>query len=294
MGYNAFAMRFLRLLLVVLLFLPEWADAQSFYAVRRERSIIGSVGFGTSTYFGELANPGDYLDTKPSVNIGLQYFFTNRISLRSELTWFQLHGDDAKADDTGRRNRNLSFTASNWEFNATGSISLAPMGTRYYQRPRINVYGFAGVGVLYSNPKAELNGKKYELQPLQTEGVEYNKLNFVIPYGLGVRFMLNPFLNVAVETGHRLTFTDYLDDVSTVYKDPASFTNPIAAALADRKPELGLPGRPAGAVRGNPDRNDGYMLLNVKIEYYLPDEIFWNSNNKLYKSKRKAYYKRRR
>src|SRR5690606_21207736 len=141
---------------------------------RRERSIIGSVGFGTSTYFGELANPGDYLDTKPSVNIGLQYFFTNRISLRSELTWFQLHGDDAKADDTGRRNRNLSFTASTWEFNATGSISFASMGTRYHQRPRINVYGYAGVSEPSSNPKPYLNAKKHELQRRETEGVEYN------------------------------------------------------------------------------------------------------------------------
>jgi hypothetical protein len=106
--------------------------------------------------------------------------------------------------------------------------------------------------------------------------------------------MLNPFLNVAIESGHRITFTDYLDDVSTVYKDQASFSDPIAAALADRKPELGLPGRPTGSIRGNPDKNDGYMLLNVKFEYYLPDDIFWSSNNKLYRSKRKAYYKRRR
>ncbi|MBX2966865.1 MAG: outer membrane beta-barrel protein [Cyclobacteriaceae bacterium] len=287
-------MRLLRLLLVVLIFLPEWVDAQSFYAIRRERSIIGSVGLGTSSYFGELANPGDYLNSKPSINLGMQYFLTNRVSVRSELTWFQLQGDDAKADDDGRRMRNLSFTANNWELNATGSVSLFPIGTRFYQRSKVNFYGFAGVGVLYSNPKAELNGQKYELQPLQTEGIEYGKFHFVIPYGLGVRFMLNPFLNLAIESGHRITFTDYLDDVSTVYKDQASFTDPIAAALADRKPELGLPGRPTGAIRGNPDRNDGYMFLNIKLEYYFPDDVFWNSNNKLYRSKRNANYKRRR
>lgn len=294
MGYNALAMRFLRLLLVVIVFLPEWADAQSFYAVRRERSIIGSVGLGTSTYFGELANPGDYIDTRPSMNIGLQYFFTNRISVRSELTWFQISGDDAKADDNGRILRNLSFTSSNWELNATGAVSLFPLGQRFYQRPRVNFYGFAGIGLLYSNPKGELDGKKYALQPLQTEGVEYSKLNFVIPYGLGVKFMLNPFFNLAIESGHRLTFTDYLDDVSTVYKDQASFTDPIAAALADRRPEIGLPVRPEGSKRGNPEKKDAYMLLNIKVEYYIPDDVFWNSNSKLYRAKRKAYYRRRR
>ncbi len=294
MGYNVFAMRFLRLLLVVILFLPEWADAQSFYAVRRERSFIGSIGIGNATYFGELANPGDNFDSKPSINLGLQYFFTNRISVRSELTWFQIQGDDAKADDASRVRRNLSFTSSNFELNATGAVSLFPLGQRFYQRPRFNVYGFAGVGVLYSNPKTEYQGEKYALQPLQTEGVKYSKFNLVIPYGLGARVMLNPFVNVALEGAYRATFTDYLDDVSTVHKDPASFSDPIAAALADRRAELGLPNVAPGTQRGNPDKNDGYFFLQLKVEYYIPDEVFWNSNNKLYKSKRKAYYKRRR
>jgi hypothetical protein len=61
--------------------------------------------------------------------------------------------------------------------------------------------------------------------------------------------------------------------VSTVHKDPASFSNPIAAALADRRPELGLAALPAGSQRGDPSKKDGYFLLNVKIEYYLPGNI---------------------
>ena len=61
---------------------------------------------------------------------------------------------------------------------------------------------------------------------------------------------------------YRFTFTDYLDDVSTVYIDPNSFTDPIARELADRRPELGLEPASAGDKRGNPDKNDGYFTQN--------------------------------
>lgn len=288
-------MRVLRVLILFIVFLPEFLQAQSFYAVRQERSLILVGGVGTSTYFGELANPGDYFDAKPTLSIGLQYYLTNRISIRTEATWFQLEGDDAKADvESGRRERNLSFYSNNFEWNAVGMIQLGPHGQRFYQRPKLNFYGFAGIGLLYFNPKTDYQGEKVALQPLQTEGVAYNKVGLVIPYGLGVKVMLTPFFNVGIEGGFRKTFTDYIDDVSTVYKDQASFTDPLAAALADRRPELGLSPFPAGHMRGNSDKEDGYMLLNLKLEYYLPGDLFGNSNKRLYKSKRKAYYKKRR
>jgi hypothetical protein len=96
-------------------------------------------------------------------------------------------------------------------------INLFANGNRYYRRPYFNVYGYGGVGLLYFNPKAELNGTWHALQPLQTEGVEYSRITPVIPFGLGVRFKFGPNMNIAIEGGYRKIFTDYLDDVSTVY-----------------------------------------------------------------------------
>lgn len=268
-------------------FLCETAYSQSFYAIRRERTFIGTVGTGVSSYYGELKEQKRSIDPALNVTVGMQYFLTNRISVRADLTWFQLRGDDGDATDLAKRNRNLSFVANNIELAATGAINLLPHGQRFYQRPVINLYGFAGIGLLYSNPKAEYEGKKYALQPLQTEGVKYSRFHPVIPAGLGVRVMISPFFNIAAEAGYRFTFTDYLDDVSTVHKDPASFADEIAAALADRRPEMGVPTVPAGTVRGNPDTKDQYFLMNLKLEYYIPDGIFWSSNNKLYRKKRK-------
>jgi hypothetical protein len=251
-------------------------QAQSFYSLRRERSLIATVGTGTSTYFGELSNDGDYLQAKPNFNVGLQYYFSSRISARAEASWFQLSGSDAKADPTGenyRKVRNLSFRTDAVEISVTGAVNLFPMGNRYYRRPGFNVYAFGGIGGMYFNPTTVYQGKRVALQPLQTELVHYSKFGIVIPFGLGVRFRTGPNTNISIEGGYRKTFTDYLDDVSTVHHDASKYSSPLAAALSDRGPEVGYPLSVEGWIRGNPKTKDGYMLLSIKLEYYLPDNF---------------------
>lgn len=259
------------LIFLTFLVIAELANAQSFYAVRHQRSLILVAGTGTSTYFGELANNGDYIDAKLNVDVGLQYFFSNHISARAEMTWFSLKGSDAIAGDLGRVPRNLSFNSNNYEISLTGAYNFLSNGTQYYRRPTFNIYGFSGIGVMYYNPTTiDKNGDKVALRPLKTELVRYSSFGIVIPLGVGIRFKVNPNFNISVETGYRYTFTDYLDDVSTTHKDPSKFTDPLAASLSDRRPEIGLPLAADGFIRGNPNRKDGYMLLNAKVEYYLP------------------------
>lgn len=227
----------MRLICVLLFFvglIPEMAFGQSFYAIRRERTIIGTIGTGVSSYFGDLKDSKRSLDAKLNITGGLQFYVTDRIALRADLTYFRLEGSDSKANDPDLRKRNLSFVADNFELAVTGAVNLLPNGRRFHQRPVANIYGFGGVGLLYSNPKAELDGKKHALQPLQTEGIKYSRIQPVIPLGLGVRFMLNPFFNVSLEAGYRFTFTDYLDDVSTVHPDKSGWdTNSVRFKLSD-------------------------------------------------------------
>jgi hypothetical protein len=287
--------RYLLALVFLFLLVAEAGYAQSFYAVtRRERNLIATLGLNTATYYGDLKDNKDWLDAKPSLSLGLQHYLTPRIGLRGEFSWITLSGDDATSDDQGKIQRNLSFTSGNYEFNVSGLVNLIPQGQRFYQRPYVNLYGFAGIGGLYFNPKGKLDGKKYALQPLKTEGVEYSRFAFVIPFGLGAKIRLDPFWNLSLEAGWRKTFTDYIDDVSTVYLDNASITDPIARQLADRRPEIGLPLLEEGRKRGEPSNNDSYMLLTAKVEYYLPYQLGKQYNRKLYRSKRKPYYRRRR
>ncbi len=268
--------------------------SQSFYNTRKGRDVILSAGTGVTSYFGDLNDPGDIIDPDLNLNIGGQYFFNDRIAGRAELTWFRLSGDDSKSkNDSGKPKRNLSFTSSNLEFNVVGIVNVFSNGPRFYQRPQFNLYGLAGIGVLHFNPKAELDGEKYALQPLMTEGVDYSRTAVALIYGGGVKYMVNPFFNVVVEAGYRQTFTDYLDDVSSTYVAQSSFEDPVAAALADRKPEIGRPPSEPGDARGNPDKNDGYFLLNFKIEFYLPPNIFTFGDRRRNKGPRQNIKRRR-
>ena len=274
--------------------LPFVVYSQSFFALRRDRNFLVSVGTGTATYKGEMVNPGDFGSLRPNVAIGAEFYLNSRISLRSELTYFQLRGNDKKADDD-RWERNLSFKSGNIELSVMGTVSLSPMGIRFYQRSALNLHAFAGIGVLYFNPKAELDGKTYALQHLQTEGKKYSRIQPVIPVGLGARIRLDPFFNILVEGGYRFTFTDYLDDVSsTRYPDPNTLKSDLSRRLSDRREEIGTkPDNYLVGKRGNPKENDGYLILNVTLQYYLP-KLMFTSYNKLYNTKRKAYYRKPR
>jgi len=277
---------------------PEFSQSQSFFAVRRQRSLMLTAGTGSSTYYGELSNPGSLIKLQPNLNVGLQMYVTPRISIRTELNWFQLKGSDAEANDAGRKARGLSFLDNCFEISGIGAINLFSNGNRYYRRPTINFYGFAGIGLLYFNPTAKLNGTSYSLEPLQTEGVSYSRVVPVIPLGLGVRLKTGPNTNIVFEGGYRKTFTDYLDDVSTKYIDPNSIADPTARYFANpNNPAYNTltaipPGEvntyTTGSKRGNPSATDSYFLLNIKVEYYLPLGSSGRRGNGLISNKRRS------
>jgi hypothetical protein len=275
------------LVLVSLLTNATAALSQSFYAIRKERSLIGYVGAGSATYFGELSPPKNSITPfKYGLNVGLEHFLTNRISARAEATWFQISGSDANALETTKP-RNLSFTSNCVEANVAGTLNLLPNGRRFYQRQAINFYGFLGIGFVYANPKTEYNGQMVALQPLETEGVHYSRVHLVIPFGGGMKLKMGPFFNLAIEGGMRKTFTDYLDDVSSRnYPDPATLKSDLARALSNRSPGGTI------TIRGNPETKDWYFMMNAKLQYYLPYDLSAIRRNKLYTQKRK--YNRRR
>ena len=282
---------------LALTFLVCEVNSQSFYNFRKGRDIIVSAGTGVSSYFGDLNEPGDIIDTDFNFNVGLQYFFTNRVAIRTEAAWFRLSGDDAEAESNGRQVRNLSFRSDNVELNVVGIIQAFSNGNRFYQRPNVNLYGFGGLGILFFNPRGEVpmndwngnplpdGGDYVALQPLETEGESYSRWALVVPLGAGVKIKAGPFFNINIEGGYRFTFTDYLDDVSTRYIDHNSLdADPLRQAMADKRFLIDLPPSEAGNIRGNESDNDGYFIFSVKVDYYLPTQVFSTS---------KSVYKRR-
>ena len=233
----------------------NWHGAYSFVA-----------GGGFCSYFGDLKDNRTDLWAKPSAQLGIQYRVNNRLHIRSEIAWYRISGADSLNDPgTGIYNRNLSFRADNFEWNAVALVHLFNKYARITSP--INPYIFAGVGLTTNNPKAYYEGEWYRLRPLQTEGVSYSAIAPIIPAGVGVAFHLSNNWDVALEYGYRFTFTDYLDDVSTTFKGVDSFDDPIAKALSDRRPEMNLLPLPAGNIRGNSGVKDWYLILGLKVIY---------------------------
>lgn len=262
----------LTLSLLVLACSIHTTSAQTFFQYQRTGELTLHLGGGLSKYFGELSNDRALGDVNPYLSLGLSLPIKSKFFLRPEISYYQISAADADLpENDSRRTRNLSFKSHNWE------ASLMAVYGLYSQRqgrksPSFRPYVMAGVGFTYFNPQAELDGVWYELQPLFTEGIDYKKFMAILPLGAGLGYQINDGIQIALELSYRFTFTDYLDDVSMTYRDPLLISDPIARALADRRPEIGLEKAPAGSRRGNSDSNDGYMFMGLKVFYQLPGQ----------------------
>lgn len=250
--------------------------------------IGGNKGLG-GKYFKDL-NLGT---TQVNGSIYLNATYKEAIGFRIEGCFGRVKAYDSvlarvKNTTTGRYERNLSFTSRITEISAIAEFYPVFIFINWLSRddfpPRISPYFMAGVGYFSFNPQTILNGKMVDLQPLRTEGqgfAEYpnrkpyklQQINF--PVGLGLKYDLSPMLNLRAEFLYRILTTDYLDDLSTKYVDPAVFGryfkgNQLSNAieLSDRRSRtnpLYPVNTDGGQIRGNPKNNDAYFSFNFKI-----------------------------
>jgi hypothetical protein len=228
-----------------------------------------SLGAGTANYFGDLVNPGDFGQPGLSISAGLEYQWKPRWSFRTNLNYFRISGDDRLADDD-REERNLHFFSNNWELDITGHYNFIKVPEDgYAKRKYVNIYAFAGAGLMFMNPKAtRQDGTTVKLQPLETEGTKYSKMQFVVPFGVGSKIKIDPRFNILIEAGYRLTFSDYLDDVSSrEYPDPATLKSDLSREMSDRRREKDMDYPLNLGKRGNDSEHDGYILLNLSLQY---------------------------
>jgi hypothetical protein len=250
---------------------------QSFYKRSYTSQLVLTAGTGTASYFGDLIDDGTF-NFRPSLSAGVRYSIYDRFSVGGDITYFRLAGKDANSVE--KSVRNLSFKSNNVELNGTIRIALFKASSRFYARQAVNPYVYGGIGLLWFQPRAEYQGKNYNLRSMETEGVRYSPFVLNFPFGGGVKFKMNAFVDITIDGGYRYALTDYLDDVSDEFPDPDSFTDPIARALSDRSGEVGTD--PPLAQRGLPpyenmkrwprgwkNQRDGYFILNIRVEYYL-------------------------
>lgn len=243
--------------------------AQRYYPSGVQSRTRVAVSFGSSTYMGDLQED-QLMATTPNAGLSYEYLLNRRWSLRADGLVYRLSASDANASDPGRYERNLSFFSTNYELSTSLMLYLFRQPpAAYSQRRPWNMYALLGFGATYYNPKTVYEGKTYQLREYRTEGVAYGKFSPVIPAGLGLSAKISERFDLALEATYRLTFTDYLDDVSGSYLAAHEYSSELAAALGDRRLNQGVEPSSPTLKRGNPALKDGYALYNLRVIYYL-------------------------
>ncbi len=224
---------------------------------------------GTAVYFGDLNNRLDI--TRPGIAGGVngRFNFNTRICAKSSLSYARLSADDADSPNNFERDRNLSFSSNVFDLTNTMEFNFFPYvhgHEDYYYTP----YLLAGFSIFRFNPKAELNGQEYNLREHQTELVRYGNFSGGLTVGGGWKVDLNRRISINIEFTYRRLFTDYFDDVSSVYPNETTLLNQqgqIGVDLSDRSLVDGISGE--GRQRGNSKDNDSFSFLGISIMRYF-------------------------
>ena len=243
---------------------------------------------GISHYFGDL-NTNLRLD-HPGLagGLGVRYNFNTRVSTKLHVNTGTVQAYDSESPNIYERARNVHFKSKVADI----ALQMEFNFLEYIHGSKDNgwtPYLFLGLGVSYFNPQAKLDGQWYDLRPLGTEGQfkgeEYYTVAGGWVYGAGLKIDLSYEWSLNIDLSARRLFTDYLDDVSTVYpdvNDVQDLRGNLATRFVDRSSELyaqdpgfftrnniehplGQPGR----QRGNSRLNDTYVYFGVGIYYYF-------------------------
>lgn len=277
------------------------------FTAKAQRFELG-VQAGGVNYVGDLVTHMVSLkESQPGAGIWGRYYINRHFSTRFNMMYGSMVGDDKKYPNVNDRyNRNLSFHSHIFDAGLVIEADLISFfDNRFdivYRRKEkgapINLNVFMGVCVFNFNPKTYYQGEEYALQPLQTElqKPNYALTQIGIPLGASIAWKFNNGWRVGFEMGYRLTFTDYLDDVSGRYANAsqlAAENRTIDAALSNRTPEVDFTNPPvdkSGGQRGNPGQNDGYVFTSITLSHNLNNLFGKNA----YKSARHKPYKRGR
>ena len=191
---------------------------------KSERNTI-VAGVGMTHFLGDLGGGAkeaahffgvrdiNFAKTRPVVGAMFRYRIIEEVAAKAGISWGILAASDENSGSEDRKLRNLSFTSNIIQFSLHGEYYFIKekSNPRYsFSSLRsirnFSAYVFTGVAVTYFNPKAELDGTKYDLQPLGTEGqgigdnpALYSKIAIGWPVGLGAKFGLTKNLAIGLE-----------------------------------------------------------------------------------------------
>lgn len=178
------------ILIVILLILGVGSSQAQF----RSRTQSSAATEATLNY----ASPQEYTIA------GIAFYrsnISNVISLRTSITAGKIGASDADYPiDAFATKRGASFNL--FLFEAAGTFEYHFLDWRDSKRRlRFTPYLFAGAAL-------------FGISGVQNKKAEYSNIQMAIPFGGGMKYVLNPKYYIAFEIGIRKTFFDYLDNIS--------------------------------------------------------------------------------
>jgi hypothetical protein len=164
-----------------------------------QRSEFG-FGVGAFNYTGDLVRTFNILDSKPAGTVFYRNNISKVVSFRTALTGGNLAASDKRPIDSFAKQRAASFNFFVLETSTVFEYHFLDWrdGKR---RLRFTPYLFAGFSLFIMSGNANKNAPYSNVQP-------------AIPFGGGMKYVINPKWYVAFEVGIRKTFFDYLDNIS--------------------------------------------------------------------------------
>lgn len=259
------------------------ASAQDGYELLGEFGVTA----GAAHYFGDINTRAGVNRPKPAVGIFFKKQFNNYLGVRVSAHYAQVGYSDIYSKSDFQKRRNLSFNSDIFELAVQGDFNFfkfVPGDPYYVFTPYVSI----GVGAFSYNPYAFYQGKKVYLRPLGTEGQgisyvdpgngkkrkPYGGMAVCFPIGAGIKYNLSHNINLSFQITHRLTLTDYLDDVSTTFvgidKFPVLNGQPsIGGILQDRSFETGAIIGVEGRQRGFSKQRDQYIIAEVGVSFSI-------------------------
>lgn len=216
---NLLAILFLGLLLAT-----QNADAQRWKLMRYH---VGA-GFGPTQVFGDIGGAADENnwyglkdlsidETSLAYHINAGFKIDNRFAVKSNLTYASGKGSDAGTPNERGRSYKVNFI----EFSGQAEYYFLSEDPRlrsaavFDKKGMINnfstisAYGFAGLGLTYSMAS-------HEKGTYMPDADSYKETNLapVIPFGVGVKYVIDKRWFIGAEFGYRWAMNDYIEGYS--------------------------------------------------------------------------------
>ncbi|MEM9052767.1 MAG: hypothetical protein AAGC47_11995, partial [Bacteroidota bacterium] len=162
----------------------QYFSGQNSYWKSQRHSFGASLG--ASFFLGELGGRdqegSDFIydlelsKTRPAIQLMYRYQLGSRVYAKAHLGIAFIGGNDVLTDEIYRRNRNLHFRSTVFEFAISGEVVIVDLTPKNkFGRVKSSglqgssIYLTAGVGVARFNPQGNFEGTWYDLRDFGTE-----------------------------------------------------------------------------------------------------------------------------